>query len=130
MAPPLPPAGGGAPRPRPRTTSPRRRPTVQVHAASCYGRRMTMQEARSFAPARHEAILRVLAETGSAVSADLAMRLGVSMDTVRRDLAELEAAGHLQRVHGGAVRAAPGPRRFVDRLAGGDEAKGVVAALA
>jgi DeoR/GlpR family transcriptional regulator of sugar metabolism len=91
---------------------------------------MTTQEARSFAPTRHEAILRLLADTGNVVSADLAMRLGVSMDTVRRDLAELEGAGQLQRVHGGAVRPAPGPRRFADRLAGDGDAKGVVAALA
>jgi DeoR/GlpR family transcriptional regulator of sugar metabolism len=91
---------------------------------------MTTQDARSLAPTRHEAILRRLDETGNVVSADLAMRLGVSMDTVRRDLAELEAAGRLQRVHGGAVRPAPGPRRFEDRLAGDGDAKGVVAALA
>src|SRR5205085_2118597 len=35
----------------------------------------------------------------------------VSLDTVRRDLAELEAGGAVRRVHGGALPA----RRFVDR---------------
>src|SRR5919202_1255107 len=37
-----------------------------------------MQEARNLAPSRHDAILRVLADTGSVVSADLALRLGAS----------------------------------------------------
>ena len=36
--------------------------------------------------------------------------LGVSLDTIRRDLAELAAAGALRRVHGGALPpASPGP---------------------
>src|SRR4051812_1604750 len=92
---------------------------------------MTVQDARSFAPSRHDAILRTLAKTGSVVSAELAVRLGVSMDTVRRDLDELEAAGRLQRVHGGAVRPAPGPRRFAERLPRTpDDPRGVIAALA
>lgn len=34
---------------------------------------------------------------------DLAQRFGVSLQTIRRDLAELHEAGHLERVHGGAV---------------------------
>lgn len=87
----------------------------------------------SFAPTRHDAIRRALATDGCVVSAELAQRLGVSMDTMRRDLAELEAAGHLQRVHGGAVPPAPGPRRFSDRLAAngaGADPRDVIAALA
>lgn len=83
------------------------------------------------APTRHEAILDSLADHGTVATAELAERLGVSVDTVRRDLLELEAAGQLRRVHGGAVRPAPGPRRFTDRVqqdAGGKAAVGARAA--
>ncbi|PKP68906.1 MAG: DeoR family transcriptional regulator [Alphaproteobacteria bacterium HGW-Alphaproteobacteria-4] len=34
---------------------------------------------------------------------DLATRFDVTLQTIRRDLAELSQAGHLERVHGGAV---------------------------
>ena len=34
---------------------------------------------------------------------DLAARFGVTLQTIRRDLADLASAGQLQRVHGGAV---------------------------
>jgi DeoR/GlpR family transcriptional regulator of sugar metabolism len=50
-------------------------------------------------------------------AAELHGRLGVSLDTVRRDLAELGEAGTLRRVHGGALPpASPGPGSFVERL--------------
>jgi DeoR/GlpR family transcriptional regulator of sugar metabolism len=91
---------------------------------------MSDRDARSFAPERHATILRWLDGEGRVVSADVAARLGVSMDTVRRDLGELEASGALRRVHGGAVRPAPGPQRFIDRLAHDDPAREVIAALA
>jgi DeoR/GlpR family transcriptional regulator of sugar metabolism len=86
--------------------------------------------ARFFPPDRHAEILAALEASGRVVSADVAGRLGVSIDTVRRDLAELEALGALRRVHGGAVRPAPGPRRFADRLARGEASTATVAALA
>src|SRR5690349_23397983 len=82
------------------------------------------------APTRHDAILAALAEHGTVATADLADRLGVSVDTVRRDLLELETAGELRRVHGGAVRHAPGKRRFVDRTKEDPAGKAVVGALA
>jgi DeoR/GlpR family transcriptional regulator of sugar metabolism len=68
---------------------------------------MADRDARSFAPERQARILRALDGDGSVVSAQLAAQLGVSIDTVRRDLAELEVAGALRRVHGGAVRPPP-----------------------
>ena len=34
---------------------------------------------------------------------DLAHRFGVTAQTIRRDLAELDEAGKLERVHGGAI---------------------------
>jgi DeoR/GlpR family transcriptional regulator of sugar metabolism len=82
----------------------------------------------SFAPDRHSEILAALETSGRVVSADVAAQLGVSIDTVRRDLAELEALGALQRVHGGAVAAAP--KRFVERLARQEPATATVAELA
>lgn len=63
------------------------------------------------------------------MTAELAHRLGVSVDTVRRDLLELETAGQLRRVHGGAVHPAPGKRRFVDRAKEDAGGKAVVGAL-
>src|ERR1700754_3301695 len=82
------------------------------------------------APTRHDAILSALAEHGTVATAELAERLGVSVDTVRRDLLELESANQLRRVHGGAVRPAPGKRRFVDRAKEDAGGKAVVGALA
>jgi len=55
------------------------------------------------AAARHQAILQHLALQGQAGVAELAAALGVSDDTIRRDLARLEAQGLLRKGHGGAV---------------------------
>lgn len=82
------------------------------------------------APTRHDAILDALSEHGTVMTAQLAERLGVSVDTIRRDLFELEDAGQLRRVHGGAVRPAPGKRHFVDRAREDAGGKAVVGALA
>lgn len=53
--------------------------------------------------ARHEYLLREVELRGSVRSADAAAELGVSEVTVRRDIIELERAGLLARVHGGAI---------------------------
>ncbi|MGE0006756.1 MAG: DeoR/GlpR family DNA-binding transcription regulator [Parvibaculaceae bacterium] len=53
---------------------------------------------------RHDSILHELAETGRVRVRALAPAFGVSEETIRRDLSELEARGLLRRVHGGAVR--------------------------
>src|SRR4051794_8578050 len=45
----------------------------------------------------------LVAERGRVQVAVVAEEFGVTMETVRRDLAVLERAGHLRRVHGGAV---------------------------
>lgn len=52
------------------------------------------------------------------VSTDtLAGEFGVSRETVRRDLLELEAEGHVKRVHGGAVLPHPAPEEpFQERM--------------
>ena len=65
---------------------------------------------RMLAPERHELILRSLRRHGRLRVAELAAELGVSAITVRRDLAELDSAGLLRRVHGGAVGTSPAGR--------------------
>lgn len=51
---------------------------------------------------RRQAIMDILMETGSASVEDLAGRFAVSKMTVHRDLDDLEQAGLLRKVHGGA----------------------------
>ncbi|APE31034.1 DeoR family transcriptional regulator [Halomonas aestuarii] len=52
---------------------------------------------------RHKRILSVLETKGKISANDLASMLGVSRETVRRDLVELGAEGLITRVHGGAL---------------------------
>ena len=56
-----------------------------------------------FANERYDIILSILKAQRSVTVSDLMERFGVSIETVRRDLAELERRGALERVHGGAV---------------------------
>ncbi len=56
-----------------------------------------------FANERYRIILSKLAEKRSVSASELTEIFGVSMETVRRDLAHLESLGRLLRVHGGAV---------------------------
>jgi DeoR/GlpR family transcriptional regulator of sugar metabolism len=56
---------------------------------------------------RKRLLLSRLAAEGQIVAKDLAQELGVSEDTIRRDLRELAQNGKLQRVHGGALPASP-----------------------
>src|SRR6185503_1394932 len=63
------------------------------------------EDARS---ARQRDIVRTLQQTRQVDVGELAQRFGVSGMTIRRDLAELDEAGQLHRVHGGAIiRRAP-----------------------
>ncbi|MGE5606261.1 MAG: DeoR/GlpR family DNA-binding transcription regulator [Bacteroidota bacterium] len=52
---------------------------------------------------RWEEIIRILERDGSIDVNSLSDQLGVTAKTIRQDLAELEAKGLLERVHGGAV---------------------------
>ncbi|WOF23604.1 DeoR/GlpR family DNA-binding transcription regulator [Microbacterium betulae] len=61
-----------------------------------------------YATERRELIEQALSEHSRVAVADLSVRLGVTTETVRRDLAVLEQAGVLRRVHGGAVPAGRG----------------------
>ena len=61
---------------------------------------------------RHKAILDILASGGDTSVQDLAGRFGVSLMTIRRDLALLEREGELTRTHGGAVLSKAGVVEF------------------
>ena len=52
---------------------------------------------------RRERIVSAAHENGKVKVADLSEEYGISEVTIRKDLEALEAEGHLQRVHGGAV---------------------------
>lgn len=60
-------------------------------------------------------LLSILSETGSIVAKDVSRNLGLSEDTIRRDLRELAKDGFLKRVHGGAVPNAPANASFPRR---------------
>ena len=56
-----------------------------------------------FANERQKKIAEMLKDKGAVLTAELVKLFGVSIETVRRDLLAMEAAGMLTRVHGGAV---------------------------
>ena len=64
---------------------------------------------------RKHLILDTLRRDGRVVAADLSASLGLSEDTIRRDLRALAAQGLLQRVHGGALPASPAVANFAAR---------------
>ena len=78
------------------------------------------------APERRTRIIARLREVGILALADLARELGVSPMTVRRDLEQLEAAGHVRTVHGG-VSLAPAPRVPVIRADGDEDTRRQIA---
>ena len=65
---------------------------------------------------RKRHILELLRRSGQVIAKDLSEELGLSEDTIRRDLRELAAEGLLQRVHGGALPASPAMGDFAARL--------------
>lgn len=52
---------------------------------------------------RHDKIIELLREKRMVKSIEISEQFGVSMETVRRDLEELESEGYLNRVYGGAT---------------------------
>ncbi|MFC9984065.1 DeoR/GlpR family DNA-binding transcription regulator [Microbacterium keratanolyticum] len=62
-----------------------------------------MSDQRQTSSARHARILELAAHTAFVRPTDLAAELGVSAETIRRDLLVLEDAGRVRRVHGGAL---------------------------
>ncbi|MER3482713.1 MAG: DeoR family transcriptional regulator, partial [Meiothermus sp.] len=72
---------------------------------------------------RKQHILETLRRDGQIVAKSLSRELGLSEDTIRRDLRELAAKGLLQRVHGGALPASPAMVDFAGRQRLAPEAK-------
>lgn len=56
-----------------------------------------------YAEERQQAIAGLVAQAGRLSVADLAERFGVTSETIRRDLTQLERGGLVRRVHGGVV---------------------------
>jgi len=79
---------------------------------------------------RHALLLDRLARDGRVVARALASELGLSEDTVRRDLRELSAAGLCQRVYGGAVASSPAVADYTARTTVSPESKDRVGARA
>ena len=52
---------------------------------------------------RHPEILEIARSAGKVTVEELSQHFGVAVQTICRDLSELAASGHLERVHGGAV---------------------------
>ncbi|KNY04083.1 DeoR/GlpR family DNA-binding transcription regulator [Microbacterium sp. GCS4] len=69
----------------------------------------------------------ILRRDGRVVAKDVARALGVSEDSIRRDLRELADAGELVRVYGGALPVAPADRPVDARASLATESKARVA---
>jgi DeoR/GlpR family transcriptional regulator of sugar metabolism len=79
---------------------------------------------------RQEWLTERLRRDGRLVAKDLAVELGVSDDSVRRDLRELAAVGVCQRVYGGALPASPAVADYPTRRTVAVASKERVAAVA
>lgn len=79
---------------------------------------------------RRDYLLNLLATEGKVVAKDVAARLGLSEDSVRRDLRDLAAAGLCQRVYGGALPASPAVADYATRGQVATDSKRLVAAAA
>jgi DeoR/GlpR family transcriptional regulator of sugar metabolism len=76
---------------------------------------------------RRSLILDRIRNHGRVLAADLTTELGVSVDTVRRDLRELDEAGLLRRVHGGALPRHGDASPFAARARRAPQAKASIA---
>jgi DeoR/GlpR family transcriptional regulator of sugar metabolism len=75
---------------------------------------------------RKRYILELLKRDGQVVAKDLSTSLGLSEDTIRRDLRELAAGGQLLRVHGGALPASPAVADLTGRRLIATDAKAAI----
>jgi len=66
---------------------------------------------------RRELLLARLTADGKVLAKDVAAELGVSEDSIRRDLRDLAAAGLCQRVYGGALPVSPAVADYASRTA-------------
>ncbi|MEW2291205.1 DeoR/GlpR family DNA-binding transcription regulator [Streptomyces sp. NPDC006743] len=79
---------------------------------------------------RREHLLALLARRGKIVAKEVAAELGISEDSVRRDLRDLAAEGLCQRVYGGALPVSPAVADYGARQAVAPDGKRKVAAAA
>jgi DeoR family fructose operon transcriptional repressor len=81
---------------------------------------------------RHQHILRLLDQQTVVRSQDLSTKLNASESTIRRDLQELEDAGLLERVHGGAKKVLDlnYEQNMTEKTVKNTQEKQVIAALA
>lgn len=82
------------------------------------------------AASRKEFLLARLRSDGRIVAKEVATELGVSEDSIRRDLRELDAAGLAMRVYGGALPASPAIADYATRQSVATDSKQRVARLA
>lgn len=82
------------------------------------------------AAARKELLLERLRRDGRIVAKEVAAELGLSDDSIRRDLRELDGAGLAVRVYGGALPASPAVADYTTRTAVAPGSKRRVAAAA
>ena len=82
------------------------------------------------AAARKDLLVERLRRDGRIVAKEIAAELGLSEDTVRRDLRELDAAGLAVRVYGGALPASPAVVNYAARNDVAPGSKRRVAAVA
>ncbi len=79
---------------------------------------------------RRDHLLDILSREGKIVAKDVAARLSLSEDSIRRDLRDLAAEGLCQRVYGGAVPVSPAVADYAGRTLIAAEGKRRVAAAA
>ena len=75
---------------------------------------------------RKQQILSLLKSNGQVIAKEVSQSMGVSEDTIRRDLREMAEEGLLQRVHGGALPASPAIADFAGREAITTEGKAAI----
>ena len=76
---------------------------------------------------RRQAIVEQVERQGKVLAAELAQQFQTSEDTIRRDLRDLDTAGLLRRVHGGAMRRTRAEPSFGQRADADAARKGVLA---
>src|SRR3954451_17907796 len=79
---------------------------------------------------RRDYLLEALRRDGRVVAKDVAADLGLSEDSVRRDLRDLAAAGLCQRVYGGALPVSPAVADYATRTTVEPDSKSRVAVRA
>lgn len=79
---------------------------------------------------RRDFLLTKLKTDGKVVAKEIAIRLGVAEDSIRRDLREMAAAGLCQRVYGGALPISPALADYDTRTGLASSSKQMVAVAA